>query len=209
MYPFSPSVTPAVRTHLDAQVSFFNDYAKSLSRTFQHMCELNMQLGQTMLEETTIAGHQLLTTRNPTDIMSVTAARAQPASDKLRAYQQHISRMAADTQVDLARVTEQHVQETSRTARDLAEQVVRSAAEETERSQRDQQQRMKDFRDPFEHQRGNGAHANGSMKDGSMPNGSASVHVDSEFGGQHASFQGNVQGQPAHASTGKGAGKAN
>lgn len=204
MYPFSPSVTPAVRTHLDAQVSFFNDFSKSLSRTFQHMCELNMQLGQTMLEETAIAGHQLLTTQNPTDAISVTAARAQPATEKLRAYQQHISRMVADTQVDLARVTEQHVQETSRTARDLAEQVARCAIEEKERAVRDQQQLMKNFRDPFEYQRGNGAHASGSMQ-----NGSASVHVDSEFGGQHASFQGNVQGQPAHASTGKGGAKSN
>jgi phasin family protein len=204
MYPFSPSVTPAVRTHLDAQVSFFNDFSKSLSRSFQHMCELNMQLGQTMLEESTIAGHQLLTTQSPTDAISVTAARAQPATEKLRAYQQHISRAVADTQVELARVTEQHVQETGRTARELADQVARTASDEKDKSLREQEQTMKNFRDPFIHQRGNGAHAQGNMQ-----NGSASVHVDSQFDGQHASLQGNVQGQPAHPSTAKGASKSN
>ncbi|QYF93791.1 phasin family protein [Massilia sp. PAMC28688] len=204
MYPFSPSVTPAVRTHLDAQVSFFNDFSKSLSRSFQHLCELNMQLGQTMLEESTIASHQLLTMQSPTDAIAVTAARAQPATDKLRAYQQHMSRAVADTQVELARVTEQHVQETGRTARELADQVARTASEEKDRSLREQQESMKNFRDPFEHQRGNGAHAHGNMQSSS-----ASVQVDGQFDGQHASFQGNVQGQPAHASTGKGAGKSN
>lgn len=105
MYPFSPSVTPAIRSHLDAQLSFFNDVSKSMTRTLQHMCELNMQLGQTMFEETNIASQGMLTSDHPTDAISAAAARAQPATDKLRAYQQHVSRVVADTQVDLARVT--------------------------------------------------------------------------------------------------------
>jgi hypothetical protein len=79
----------------------------------------------------------------------------QPATDKLRAYQQHLTRLAADTQVEIARVTEQHIQNTSRTARALADEVARDANEQTERGLRAQQETLRQFADPFA--RGNGA----------------------------------------------------
>jgi len=209
MYPFSKSVTPAVRSHLNAQTAFFNDITKSLSR-FQQMCELNIQLTQTLLEESHIAGHQLLTVDQPTDAISVAASRAQPASEKLRAYQQHLSKVAADSQVELARVTEQHVQTTARTARALADEVARTASEETERSIHQSQETMKNFRDPFEYssaQRDKGAShaAPGNLQ--SADGGSSSGRVDVVGPGGHASAQGNIQGGTSSHSSGK-SGKA-
>ena len=146
MYPFPQSITPAVRTHVDAQTAFLNDMSKSLFRSFQQMCDLNIQLAQTLLEETALAGKQVL---------SAAASRAQPTTDKLRAYQQHLTRLAADSQVELARVTEQHIQTTTRTARALADEVARDASEQTERSLRAQQETARQFADPFA--RGDGA----------------------------------------------------
>ena len=186
MYPFSQSVTPAVRSHLDAQMSFINDMSKSLFQSFQQLCDLNIQLTQTMLEEATQTGQQLLTADRQTDIISAAASRAQPATEKLRAYQQHISRVSADAQVQLARVTEQHVQETSRTAKVLAEEVQRVATEETERNIRTQQETMRKFTDPFSQngsQRSNGDAARGgasmqSGQSGSAQGGSAGSHSD-------------------------------
>ncbi|TFW31677.1 phasin family protein [Massilia horti] len=149
MYPFPQSVTPAVKSHLDAQTAFINDMSKAMFRSFQQLMNLNIQLVQTMLEETTTASQQLLTADRPADSLSAAASRAQPISDKLRAYQQHVSRLAADAQVDMARVTEQHVQNTTRTARTLADEVARTATEETERGLRAQQESVRQFADPF------------------------------------------------------------
>jgi phasin family protein len=210
MFPFSQSVTPAVRSHLDAQVAFINDVSKSLSRSFQNLCDLNIQLTQTLLEESNIASQQLLTTDRPTDALSVAASRAQPATEKLRAYQQHISRVAADAQVELARVAEEHVQETSRTARALADEVARVASEETERSIRTSQETIRNFRDPFQinaSRRGNGsAQAHGSMQSAGQ---GSSGGFQAEAGG---SVQGGTQaGQAGTQTSGqagaKGAGK--
>lgn len=183
MYPFSQSVTPAVRTHLDAQMSFINDMSKSLFQSFQQLCDLNIQLTQTMLEEATQTGQQMLTADRQTDVIGAAASRAQPASEKLRAYQQHISRVAADAQVELARVTEQHVQETSRTARALADEVQRVASEETERSMRNQQETMRKFTDPFAKngaQRGNGSESRSGQ---SMQSGQSGSAQGSDAGG--------------------------
>lgn len=210
MYPYSQAVTPAVRTHLDAQMAFFNDMSKSLFRSFQQLCDLNIQLTQTMLEETAITGQNLITADRQTDVISATAARAQPATEKLRAYQQHISRVAADAQVDLARVTEQHVQETSRTARQLADEVARVASEETERSMRNQQETMRKFTDPFMQdgaRRGNGAEsrAGASMQSGqsgSAQGGSAGSSQSDTLSGS----QSGMSGSSAAGSSGSTAG---
>jgi phasin family protein len=156
MYPFPQNVTPAVRTHVDAQTAFLNDMSKSIFKSFQDICNLNIQLMQTLIEETALAGKQVLSADRQGDLLSAASARAQPTTDKLRAYQQHITRLAADSQVELARVTEQHVQTTTRTARALADEVARDATEQTERSLRAQQETARQFADPFA-RGGNGA----------------------------------------------------
>jgi len=149
MFPFPQTLNPAVRTHVDAQTAFLNDMSKSLFHSFQQMCDLNIQLVQTMLEETTLASKQVMSVDRQSELLSAASARAQPASDKLRAYQQHLTRLAADAQVELARVTEQHIQNTSRTARALADEVARDATEQTERGLRAQQETVRQFSDPF------------------------------------------------------------
>lgn len=212
MYPFSHSVTPAVRTHLDAQMSFLNDMSKSLFRSFQQLCDLNIQLTQTMLEEGALTGQQLLTADRQTDIINAAASRAQPTTDKLRAYQQHISRVAADAQVELARVTEQHVQETTRTARALADEVARVASEETERNMRNQQETMRKFTDPFQTdgaRRGNGSDMRGgaSMQSGQGGSAQGSTGGQEATGAQAGSMQGATGTAGTTAGSKAGAGR--
>ncbi len=212
MYPFSQSVTPAAKTHMEAQLSFFNDMSKSLFRTIQQYSDLNIQLAQTMLEEGALTGQQMLTVHRPTELIAAAAAHAQPAAEKLRAYQQHISRIAADTHVELSKVAEEHVSETSRTARELADEVARVTSEETEKTMRTQQDAIRKFTDPFER------FADGSMRQQSRGNemrGSSTLQSASPNGtetreGQHAgSMQGGQPGaqQGASAAPGSQAGK--
>jgi phasin family protein len=126
-----------------------NDLSKSLFTSFQQMCDLNIQLAHAVLEESTLASQHAMSQQRPTDALSAAGARAQPAIERLRAYQQQVSRLAVDTHADLARVTEQHVQQTSRTARALTDEVQRAASEETERGIRTQQETLRKFSDPF------------------------------------------------------------
>lgn len=149
MYPFPQSVNPAVRTHFDAQTAFMNELSQTVSRAFQQVFQLNMQLGQGLLEEATSTAQRMLTTSRPTDALSAAASSAQPSTEKFLSYQQQLSQLAASTQVDLTRVSEQHVQETSRTARALADEVTRVSSEETDKRLREQEDTMKDTRDAF------------------------------------------------------------
>jgi phasin family protein len=204
MFLFSQAVTPAVRSHLDAQVAFLNDMSKTWSRSIQNIVEANIQLSQTLLEESNLAGHQMLTTNHPTEAISAAAARAQPAAEKLRAYQQHLTRVVADSQAEMARVAEQHVPETSRTARTLADEVARAASEETQKSLRTQQETLKNFRDPFQEARANGSAQRGNLQSG----GNGAEQGGRADADQESTYRGNVQGSPQPAQHGKGASKA-
>lgn len=139
MYPYSPSVTPAAQHHLQAQMAFFNDMSRSMFRTVQQFNELNIQLAQDMLEESTRTSQEVLCAQRASDALACAASHAQPAVENLRSYQQHLSRIAADTQVDLSKVASEHVEHTSRTAKDLVAEVARVASEEAERSMRNRQ----------------------------------------------------------------------
>ncbi|MGK5016099.1 phasin family protein [Janthinobacterium sp. HLS12-2] len=157
MYPYPRSVTPAVKNHLEAQLAFFNSLSKSLFQSVQHFNDLNMQLAQGLLEEATVSSQKLLTVERAEDVFQVAAAVGQPAAEQLRKYQEQVSRLAADTQVELANVAERHVTEASRTAKALAEEVARTASEEAQKNVRKQQEVMQRVAEPFQANHQNGA----------------------------------------------------
>lgn len=188
MYPFTNPTTPATKTHMEAQLSFFNDMSKSLFNSVQQMAELNIQLAHSVLEESVATSKEILTAQKPGELLNVAAAHAQPASEKFRAYQQHVSRIAADVQVDLAKVSEEHVSETSRTAKALAEEVSRMTTEETDKHIHQQQEVLKKFSDPFERFADKGRNRSTS---GSEMRGSSSLQSAGEEGNQSSNMQGN------------------
>ena len=187
MYPYSRSVTPAAKNHLEAQLAFFNGLWKSLFQSAQQFNDLNMQLAQGLLEESSITSQNLLTVERAEDAFQVAAASGQPAAEHLRKYQQQLSRLAADTQVELANVAEQHVNETSRTAKALAEEVARTASEETEKNVRKQQEAMQRIAEPFQSYHQNGA--NRDQQRGAQSRDGQSLQSAGQQGSQQGSHQ--------------------
>lgn len=198
MHPYSPAVTPAARSHLDAQLAFFNEMSKTWTQSFQHIYDMSVGLGRSFIEESRIACEQMLAAKSPADAMSIATAHAQPTSQRLHAYHHDVSQAAADTQVELARVSEKHVQETSRTAGILASEVKRVAADETERAVRQQQDMLKNGRDPFGFSRPRG----GASMQADGTGTSVQSHAKTDHGG--AFFEGNMQGEQSKQSVQQG-----
>lgn len=126
-------VPPAVKSHLEAQFAFMSDLSKKMFDGIQKIGQLNIQVAQTLMEETLNSTQQMIQSTSPTDYLSVASSQVQPAAEKLRAYQQHLNNISAGLQVELSKAAEQHVPETTRTAAALAEEVVRRGAEETDK----------------------------------------------------------------------------
>ena len=198
MYPYSRSVTPAAKNHLEAQLAFFNGLSKSLFQSAQQFNDLHMQLAQGLLEEGSITSQNLLTVERVEDAFQVAAAAGQPAAEHLRKYQQQLSRLAADTQVELANVAEQHVNETSRTAKALAEEVARTASEETEKNVRKQQEAMQRIAEPFQSYHQNGA--NRDQQRGAQSRDGQSLQSASHQGSQQSGSESSASVSAAQAS---------
>ena len=150
MFPFSQSITPAAKNHVQAQVSFFNDFSRSLFQMAQQFSEVHLQVAQTWLEDMAATSQAMLTADKPTEVFTVTAARAQPAADRFRAYQQQLSRIAAEGQTRLVRVAGEHADETARAAREFTDEVTRVTSEETERTLRQQHDTMRQLANPLD-----------------------------------------------------------
>lgn len=206
MFTYSPSNNPVVRSHMDSQFAYFNDLNLALAGSFQAVCEANLKLGQTMIEETMNAGRRMLSSERAVDVMGAAAAYAQPATDKLRAYQQHLSRLAAEVQVELTRVNQQHGPETARTAHALADEVTRVATEESARSMQQQEDVLKKFRDPFQStdvQRGNGHGAERPAANAERASTGTGASMQFDGLADNGSVQGHVQGPSAQAADNK------
>ena len=147
-----PSVTPAIKSQIEAQFSFFGDISKNVFGAIQKLNELNVQVAQTVVEESLSNARQLLSSNSHHDTISVVAGQAQPAAEKLRAYQQHVHNIVAETRVNLAKTAEQHLPEATRAAEAVVKEVAEKASEETEKATQRQKAAMEKLTTPLKKQ---------------------------------------------------------
>lgn len=134
MFRFSQPATPAIQDFMNAQFTLYTDISERAFHGMQKIGELNIQVAQSMMEDSLKSAQQLLTTRDPYEAASIAAAQAQPAAEKWRSYQQGLTNIAASTQADIAKVAESHVPTASRTASAVADEVARTAKDQTEQA---------------------------------------------------------------------------
>src|ERR1700737_810149 len=111
MLPYSQTITPAFKAHMEAQFSLFTDMSGRLFNAAQKISELNIQVAQRVMEDSLANAHQGLVAQNPYEAFSISASQALPAAEKVRAYQQHLTNIAAGMQVDLVKTAESHMPE--------------------------------------------------------------------------------------------------
>jgi len=112
-------------------MSTITDMSKRLFGSAQKLNELNIQVAQSLMEETMTVAHQLMEAEDTTEFISIAASQVEPAAEKVRAYQQHLTNIAVGTNVELSKAAEEHISETTKTARAVADEVANKASEET------------------------------------------------------------------------------
>jgi len=143
MSTFNQRIRPATEAHMHAQFSFLEDMSKTVFQSFQKISELHLQLTQTLIADSARLGREIVSAEKPQEILSATAAQAEPAVEKLREYKDSLARISADAQAELTRCAERHVPETSRTAKALAEELVKISAEAAQKAMQTQQDVMR------------------------------------------------------------------
>jgi phasin family protein len=131
---FTQPLPPSAKAHMESQFNFMAELSKQMFNTMQRINELNIQVVQSVMQDALTGTREVVGAQNPYEAFSIAAGQVQPATEKIRAYQQHLREIAARTQVELSKTAETHVPATSRTATALADDVVRRANEETQKA---------------------------------------------------------------------------
>jgi len=162
MFSFNqPSISPAVKSQLDAQFEFFSDLSKKMFEGVQKVNELNVQVATTVFEESLASTRQLLTSTGRNEALSIIAGQAQPNAEKIRAYQQHVRNILAETQAGAAQTLESHMPKTVRAAEAVVKEVAQKASEETAKVTQRQQEAMAKLTTPIKQNIERAPQANG------------------------------------------------
>jgi phasin family protein len=131
MLRFSRPVTPAIQDYINAQCALLSEISKRAFQSAQKINELNIQVSTSVMEDTLKNVQQVFVAQDPYEAASILASQAQPVAEKLRDYQQKLTNIAANTQVELVKTAESHAPNASRTAAAVADEVARTAQEQT------------------------------------------------------------------------------
>jgi phasin family protein len=147
------SQSPALQSQLETQFSLLTDMTKGIYESMQRLNELNIQVAQTVMQETMSVARDVLQASNPNEALSVTAGQAQPAAEKVRAYQQHVQNILTETQANIAKTVGAHVPNVTRATEEAVREVAQNASEETAKATKRQKEAMEKLTTPI---KGNG-----------------------------------------------------
>ena len=116
---------PALRSHVETQVNFFTELAHRGFDSARTLSELNLWLGQRLLEESVNTGRQMLACSDPYQMSMLALRQAGPLAQHLRAYQQQLMALVAGAQAGLTQAAEAHIPEAGRSAAAIADDMAR------------------------------------------------------------------------------------
>lgn len=125
--------TPALQSHLAAQVSLLTGITGKMVDALHRITELNIKLLQQLVDDSMAASRQVVASSGPAECCAAMVAGSVPASEHMRAYQQQVMSVLAGTQVELSRTAEHSIPEASRAASAVADDMVRRSTQATER----------------------------------------------------------------------------
>jgi len=146
MFNFSQSLNSgAVRS----QLAFYTDVSRRIFDGMQKINQLNIQVAQTVLEESIAGTKQLLISKDRYEALSITAGQTQPTVEKVRAYRQHVQNIMAETQAGIAKTMETHIPQSVRAAEAVAREVAQKASEDTAKATQRQKEAMQKLTSPI------------------------------------------------------------
>lgn len=133
-------VTPALRSHCDALVTYSTDVSQHLLDTLHQVSELNVRLARDMLGDVGQICQRTLAGGNAAELGTALGSKLNLANGPLRDYQRQLADTMAHACDDLARATETHLPKLSRSATAMAEDTLRRASEQAARATERQQE---------------------------------------------------------------------
>ena len=127
MFAIPEQLSAATKTNFEAFFSAYTDLTNKTIESVGKMVDLNISVAKATLEESTAATKQLLAAKDPQEFFSLSAAQAQPSTEKALAYGRQLAGIASSTHAELTKAAEAQIAETNRKVIALVEEVSKNA----------------------------------------------------------------------------------
>lgn len=127
MFNVSEQLSAATKANIESQIAILTALTSKTFEGVEKIVDLNLNAAKTSLEESTAAIRQLMAAKDPQDFFNLSAAQAQPSTEKALAYGRHLATIASSTQAEFAKATEAQIAETSRKLVTLIDEVTKNA----------------------------------------------------------------------------------
>ncbi len=114
MHHTTDAFSTAARSQMQAQLGLASTLADTLIGSMQKVIGLNLNAAKASLDTSLAGTQQLLAARDPQEFFSLSTHQAQPHAEIVLTYSRHLASIASGAQVELARVAEDQVNQSSR-----------------------------------------------------------------------------------------------
>ena len=117
----------ATKSHFEAQLAMITALTGKAFESVEKMVDLNLNVVKASMEESSASARQMLTAKDPQELIAMSAAQAQPGAEKAMAYGRHLASIASSTQVEFTKAAETQVADTNRKMMALIDELSKNA----------------------------------------------------------------------------------
>ncbi|MFP5392738.1 MAG: TIGR01841 family phasin [Gammaproteobacteria bacterium] len=132
MFAIPEQFSNATKANLESQFAIFSTLTSKAFEGIERLAELNITAAKATLEDSSAAAKQLLNAKDAQEFFSLTAAQAQPTTEKAISYGRQLASIAAGTQAEFSKAAEEQIAETNRKVVSLVDEVTKNAPAGTE-----------------------------------------------------------------------------
>lgn len=127
MFNVTEQFSAATKANFESQLAMLNALTTKAFESVEKVIELNVSAARASLEETSATARQLLAAKDAQEFFSLSAAQAQPSTEKAIAYGRHLAGIASSTQAEFAKAAETQIAEATRKVNALVDEVTKNA----------------------------------------------------------------------------------
>ncbi len=127
MFNVPEQFSAATKANFESQLAMLNALTTKAFESVEKVIELNVSAARASLEETSATARQLLAAKDAQEFFSLSAAQAQPSTEKAIAYGRHLAGIASSTQAEFAKAAETQIAEATRKVNALVDEVTKNA----------------------------------------------------------------------------------
>lgn len=119
---------PALRSHLESQLDFMNEFSQKACDTLRQLSEMNLKLARQTIEGALHTSREMAACTDPMQLVQAATKQVQPATERLHTYQQHLLTLLSGAQAAFTQAAETKLPEVRRSASAAADEMLRHAA---------------------------------------------------------------------------------